>query len=126
MEGARGRGANGVEQGNSGVRVGLVLLAGGTTFDVLVDVRGQAGPPKLCSNKLVSFQISRVTRCFMIMATLENSVAKGFIIGDIDAPLVGEDACFDLPVKEAGTERERNILVHRLEGLEDNRIVNGG
>ena len=43
--------------------------------------------------------------------------AKGVIGRDVDAAFVGKDSGFDLPVSEAGTEWEGNILVHGLECL---------
>ena len=48
----------------------------------------------------------------MFVATLEDRVVEGFIVGNIYTALVGEDACFDLPVRKAGMEWERDILVH--------------
>ena len=49
------RGTNGCEWGNSGVCVGLVLLAGCTAFHVFVDLRGQARSPEVSHNELGSF-----------------------------------------------------------------------
>ena len=37
--------------------------------------------------------------------------------------MIGQDACFDLPVGEAGTERTRDVTVHGLEGLENEGIA---
>ena len=48
---------------------------------------------------------------------------EGVIAGDIDAALIGQDACVDLPVGEAGTEGERDVLVHGLQGLENKGIA---
>ena len=53
-------------------------------------------------------------------------MAKGVIIGNIDAALVGQDACFNLPVGKVGTEGKRDILVHGLEGLKNERIASRG
>ena len=57
----------------------------------------------------------------MIVTTLEDRVVEGFLVGDIDATLVGEDSCFNLPVRKVGAEWERDILVHGLDSLEDER-----
>ena len=57
------------------------------------------------------------------MATLEDGVTQGVIVGDIDTSLIGQDACINLPVGEAGTEGERDVFVHGLEGLEDKGIA---
>ena len=64
-----------------------------------------------------------MTGAFVVMAPLENSVMKGVIIGDIDAALIGQDACFNLPVREAGTEGKRDVVIHGLEGLENEGVV---
>ena len=57
------------------------------------------------------------------MTTLEDGMAEGIVRGDIDTSFVSEDAGFNLPVGEAGTERERDILVHGLECLEDEGVA---
>ena len=62
----------------------------------------------------------------MIMAPFKDGAAKGIIRGDINTAFIGEDASFDLPVGQLGVERERNILMHGLEGLEDEGITCGG
>ena len=62
----------------------------------------------------------------MVVTALENGVAEGVVVGDIDTTLVGQDACFDLPVGEAGTEGERDVLIHGLEGLEDKGVARRG
>ena len=41
----------------------------------------------------------------------------------VNTTLVDKDACFDLPVGKAGMEWEGNILMHRLESLEDKGIA---
>ena len=64
-----------------------------------------------------------MTGTFVVVASLENGMAEGIIVGDIDTALIGQDACFDLPVGEAGTEGERDIIVHGLEGLENEGIA---
>ena len=64
-----------------------------------------------------------MTGAFVVMAPLENSMTEGVVIGDIDAALIGQDACFDLPVGEAGTEGKRDIIVHGLEGLENEGVA---
>ena len=38
----------------------------------------------------------------MIMATLEDRMVEGFVVGYIYATLVGKDACFNLPVRKVG------------------------
>ena len=116
----------GGEWGNGGMSVHLVLLASCTAFDVFTAVGGKTRPPEIGSDKLPSFQVSRVASHIMIMAVLEDGTVKGFVVGDMAMTLVGQDACFDLPVGEAGEERERNVLVHRLECLEDKGITSGG
>ena len=123
LEGAGRGGANGGERWNGGVRIGLVLLAGSTTFDIFTDVGGEAWPPELCCDELSGFQVAGVPGAFVVMATLENSVAEGIIGRDIYTALVGQDARFDLPVGEAGTEGEGDVVIHGLEGLEDEGVA---
>ena len=61
----------------------------------------------------------------MVMAAFENGMVEGVVSRDIDAAFVGEDACFDLPVSEPGTEGERNVLMHGLESLKDEGVTRG-
>ena len=63
---------------------------------------------------------------FVIMTTLENGAVKRSIIGNINTALVGQDAHFDLPVREAGMEGEGNVLIYRLKCLEDKGISSRG
>ena len=123
LEGAGCGGANGGERWDGRVGVGLVLLAGGTALDIFADVGGKAGPSEFRHDELSSFEVAGVTSTFMVVTSLENGVAEGIIVGDVDTALIGQDACFDLPVGEAGTEGERDIIVHGLEGLENERIA---
>ena len=44
---------------------------------------------------------------------------EGVVDRDVDTAFVSKDAGFDLPVGEPGTERTGNVLMHGLEGLED-------
>ena len=64
-----------------------------------------------------------MTGTFVVVTLLENGVAEGIVVGDIDTTLVGHDACFDLPVGEAGMEGERDVFIHGLEGLEDKGVT---
>ena len=64
-----------------------------------------------------------MTSTLVVMAMLENGVLEGVVVGDIDAALIGQDACFDLPVGEAGAEGKRDIVVHGLEGLENEGVT---
>ena len=57
------------------------------------------------------------------MAALEDGTAEGVVGRDINAAFISKDAGFDLPVSQAGTEGERDIFVHRLEGLEDEGVA---
>jgi hypothetical protein len=54
----------------------------------------------------------------MVVAALENRLAEGVVIWDTDATLVSEDPGLHLPIGKPGAEREGNILVHVLQGLE--------
>ena len=123
LEGAGCAGADGGERRNSGMGVGLVLLAGSTALNIFADVGGETGPPKFRCNELSGFQVAGVPGALVVMATLKNSVAEGIIGRDIDTALVGQDARVDLPVGEAGTEGEGDVVIHGLEGLEDEGVA---
>ena len=69
-----------------------------------------------------SLQEAGVAGGRMIVAALEDGTAEGIVRGDIDTSFVSEDACFDLPVGEAGTEGERDVLVHGLESVENEGV----
>ena len=53
-------------------------------------------------------------------------MAEGIVGRDVDTAFVGEDAGFDLPVCQPGTEGERDVLMHGLEGLENEGVTCGG
>ena len=59
----------------------------------------------------------------MIMAAFEDGAAEGVVCRDVDTAFVSKDAGFGLPVSKPGAERKRNILMHGLEGLEDEGIT---
>ena len=122
LERAGRGGVNGGEWRNSGVGICLVLLADRAAFNVFADVGGEAGPPEFRCDELSSFEVAGVTGTLMVMTPLENGVAEGVVVGDIDTTLIGQDACFDLPVGEPGAEGERDIIVHGLEGLENEGV----
>ena len=90
---------NGSEGGNSGVCVGLVLLANDTTLNIFLHKGCKTGPPELGGNQLTGFQVARVTGCFMVVATGENGLPKGGIRGNVDMAFVGEDPFSILPVR---------------------------
>ena len=65
-----------------------------------MNVRGEAQPPKLRGNKLVSFENSRMTSSGMVMVTSNDRVVQVSIGRDIDAALVSQDASIIVPVRE--------------------------
>ena len=101
------------------MRVNLVLLAKSTAFNIAADKGSEAGPPEFSGDQLASFQVAGMTGGFVIMATLEDGTVEGVVCRDVDTTPVSKDAGFNLPVSEPGTKGKRNVLVHRLEGLED-------
>ena len=107
------------------MRVDLVLLAKGTAFHIVADEGGEPRPPEFGSNQLACFQKAWVAGRHVIMAARENGAAEGVVGRDIDTAFVGKDASFDLPVCEPGTEGERNVLMHGLEGLENKGVTRG-
>ena len=125
MERARGDGFNWRQGGHSRMGVGFVFLAGSAAFNEAADKGGEPRPPEFSSDELACLQEAGMAGGFVIMVVFENGAAKGIISGDIDTAFVGKDAGFNLPVGESRTEGERNILMHRLEGLEDKGITRG-
>ena len=106
--------------------VNLVLLAKGTAFHVTADEGSKAGPPEFSGNQLPGFQEAGVSGGFVVVASCKDGAVEGVVGGDIDTALIGEDASFNLPVGQPGTEGERNVLMHGLEGLEDEGVTCGG
>ena len=105
--------------------VNFVLLAESAALNILADKGGESGPSELGSDQLSCFQEAGMPSGFMIVAPFKDGVAKGIVCGDIDTAFIGEDAGFDLPVGQLGAEGERNILVHGLEGLENEGVSRG-
>ena len=62
----------------------------------------------------------------VVMATLENGLVERVVSRDIHVTLIGQDACLNLPVGEAGSERKRDIFVHGLEDLENEGVTGRG
>jgi len=108
------------------VRVGFVLLASSTAFDVFAYVRSKARPPKFGGDELAGFKVSGVSCGFVVVTACENGVADSVIVGDVYATFVGEDSGFMLPVGETGAEGEGNGPVHGLEGLKYEGVVRRG
>ena len=67
MEEASTRGLDWGEEEYSGVSIHLVLLTGGTAFNILLDIGGQAKPSELSGDKLASLKEAGVTSSFMVM-----------------------------------------------------------
>ena len=108
------------------MHVNLVLLAQGTALNIAADEGSESRPPKFSGDQLACLQEAGVAGRFMIMAACKDSATKGVVCGDIDAALVSEDACFNLPISESRAKGERDVLMHRLEGLENEGIARGG
>ena len=53
-------------------------------------------------------------------------MTEGVVRGNIDSPLIREDAGLNLPVGQAGTEGKRNVFVHGLKSLEDEGVAGRG
>ena len=69
--------------------IDLVLLADCAALNIFTDVGGEAGPPKLGCDELASFQVARMASSFMVVTMVEDGMAEGVIVGDIDTALVG-------------------------------------
>ena len=67
------------------------MLASCTALNIFSDIEGQARPPELGSNGLAGLQVARMAGSLVIVAMVKNGVAKGFIVGDIDMILVGQE-----------------------------------
>ena len=100
----------------------LVLLASGAASNKSTNIGGEAWPPELGSDQLVSFEKAGVTSGGVIVTPAENVAAEIASGGNKDAAFICEDAIGKLPVREAGTEGRGNGAIHRLKGLEDKGI----
>ena len=78
--------------------VDLVLLAGGTSLDITVNIGGEAWPPKLRGNKVASFENARMAGSGMIMVASHNRAVQVGISGDVNAALVSQDASIIVPI----------------------------
>ena len=105
------------------MHVNLILLAGGTAFNILADEGSEPWPPELSSDQLSGFKKTRMTGGFVVMAPFKDGAAEGVVGGDIDTSFIGEDFRLHLPVSKTGVKRKGNILVHRLECLQDEGIT---
>ena len=105
------------------MHVGFVLLAFSTAFNVSADKGGEAGPPEFSGDKLMGFQKTGVTSRIVIVTPFKDGTAEGVVGGDIDTSFIGEDFRLHLPVSKTGVKRKGNILVHRLECLQDEGIT---
>ena len=70
-------------------------------MDITLNVRGEAWPPKLRGNKLVSFENSRMTSSGMVMVASNDRVVQVSISRDIDVALVSQDTSVVVPVGES-------------------------
>ena len=122
LEQARGVGLDQSERGDSGVRVGLVLLAYGTAFDILPYKLHEPRPPKFSSDELVSLQVARVSSGLMVIAASEDGVTEGVFQGNVDMTFVCEDVVIKLPVRKARPESGRDVFQGRLQVLEDEGV----
>ena len=62
----------------------------------------------------------------MIVAALEDSVAKVTIRGNVDMAFVSKDSVDVLPIRELGAKGRGNGAIHGLKGLEDEGVEGGG
>ena len=90
--------------------VRLVLLAHAAVFHILLHKLHEAWPPELRGNKLVSFQVVRVTCSFVVMTADKDRVMKGVLWENINMSFVCEDVVIILPVQETGSEDSGDVL----------------
>ena len=103
--------------------INLVLLAKGTSFDIVADKGSKAGPPELGGNQLSGFQEAGVSGGFMIVASCQDGAAEGVIGRDIDAASISKNSGLNLPVGQPGAKWKRNVVVHGLESLKDKGVA---
>ena len=101
---------DGSKQTDGGVSVGLILLAHGVVFHVFLHKLCETQLPEVGSDKLASFEVTRVTSSLVIMAVGEDGVVERILGGNIDAPFIGQDVIVVLSVREVGLEGSRDIL----------------
>ena len=96
-----------------------MLLAGGTSLDITVNVGGEAQPPKLRGNKLVSFENTWMASSGMIMVSSHDGVAQVGIGGDVNTALVSQDTGIIVPIRKLRAEIGRDSSRESVEGVED-------
>ena len=64
-----------------------------------------------------------MTGRFVIMAPFQDGASERVVRRDINTAFIRKDAGFNLPVSESGSKGKRNVLVHRLESLEDEGVT---
>ena len=79
LKGLRGKGLDGSERQDGGVGIQLVLLAGGTFFNILLDKLCKTRPLEFCCDKLMGFKVSWVTSSLMVMTLVDNGLLKCII-----------------------------------------------
>ena len=58
LEGSRGKGSDRGEGWNCEMDIQLVLLAGGTSFNILLDELHEIRPPEFCCDELMDFKVA--------------------------------------------------------------------
>ena len=86
------------EQGDGGVCLQFVLLTHGAVLNVFLHKLCEALSPEFSSDKLVSFEITRVSSSFMIMAAGEDGVVEGALWENVDTAFICEDMVIIFPV----------------------------
>ena len=98
LEGVRSERLDWSEWGDSGVCVGLVLLACGIVFDIFLHKLYETRQPELGSNELMDFEITRVADSLMVMVSGQDGATEGVFWRNIDMAFVHENMVIIFPV----------------------------
>ena len=124
LKGESDRGCDREERGYNGVRIGLVLLADGTTSDKMFDKGGEAWPPEIPFQNSLGAKDTHVTRQRGGMDRVEQGRASGrgykHSIAEIEMSVI------ERPVGERGTSEQGRSLVQSSKCLKHEGIRGRG
>ena len=103
-------GLDGAEQGDSRVCVGLILLAHGTTFNILAYELHKTQPLKFGGYELAGFEVAGMPGSFVVMAAGEDGTLERVLQENIDMTFVGEDVVVEFPVRETRPEGRGDVF----------------
>ena len=124
LEGVGTRGQNRKKRRMRRMGVHFVLLARSTPTDIIANKGCKAWPPKFRSNKLASFENTRVTGGEVVMVADDDGKAK--VGGNVDVALISQNTGVIMPIGKVGAEFGRNFSAECIKGIKDEWVRGGG